>query len=158
MWPRLSVWGSSGAAGKASTRSDIGLGRSYDARRLSSRKTRFLANLVFFLGPPSPCNPTAVACVNHRLQTWPSRMATWDQRSDRGRPLPLRRAKQDRANRSDPYPSIPGGIPVSEALILVPPMSTNYDDIITNLTVSSSPPWSDTYETVGKKPANSTRV
>lgn len=29
-------------------------------------------------------------------------------------------------------------------------MSTNYDDIVTNLTVSSSPPWSDANETVGK--------
>ena len=37
---------------------------------------------------------------------------------------------------------------VSEPLKLVPTMSANYDDIISNLTVSSSPPWSDTNETV----------
>ena len=37
---------------------------------------------------------------------------------------------------------------VSEALILVPTMTVSYDDIITNLTVSSSSPWSDTNETV----------
>lgn len=59
-WLRLNVRG----VGEASRRSDIGLGRSYDARWPSQWKTRFCKN-VFFLVSPSLCKLAAVACVNH---------------------------------------------------------------------------------------------
>lgn len=60
-WPRLSV---RSCCSEASWRSDVGYGRSSDARRPASGKTKPVSRNAFSCNPPSP---TAVAWPSHRL-------------------------------------------------------------------------------------------